>query len=179
MTTAITIETLEKLATEIQHDQQTQRDRLVRLCVAYARIVGLAAPDHFARSPLHHGDESGHWDGSYPPSQEYSDYTGPRLIVVAKHEVEDVATSPGFYHNWRRRTTYGGLAIDARGYWYRCDESGTGRLGSYAAHPGDCEVSCTLEWGQVDREELDVAELQQAESHLRALAFPLAAARLK
>lgn len=75
---------------------------------------------------------------------------GPALL---QHSVDDLAA--------RRR-----LGI------YGCDETGTGRVGQYAAHPGDCDVDCTLEWMPRDLDDVSLAEIRLAEETLRELAFP-------
>lgn len=175
--TNLTIEDLEALADTMGKENHERRGKLNRLCVAYARIIGLAKPDAFEPEPCQHGDEAGSWDSSYPPDQVYSEHTGPETITIRSHKIEDVATGGGFYYPWRRVTVDGGLAIDRDGAWYRADETGTGRLGRFAAHPGDCDVTCEIAWCEVDVEDLDVEELDAAERKLRDLAFPLVAAR--
>lgn len=175
-TTTITLEALERLATELETEDSAQRGRLQRLCRAYVRILAQRDPDHFERQPCHRGDEAGHYDTSYPPDQVYSDHSGPRVIQICERVTEDIATSGGYYYDWRRVTTYGGLYVGRDGTWYRSDESGTGRVGQFAAHPGDCSVDCTIEWSHTA--DLTTAELTTAELTLRELAFPLVAERL-
>jgi hypothetical protein len=156
---------------------ETRRARLVRLCAAYARIVAAREPAAFAARPLHHGDEAGHWDSSYPPKQVYSDRSGPRTVRITERETEDVATTGGFYYSWRRVTTAPGLHIGPDGRWYHSTETGTGELGQFAAHPGDCGVECEIEYTTRHADSLTVAELTEAERVLRDLAFPLVASR--
>lgn len=178
-TTTFTVEALEHLATELEGREQEQRQRLSRLCAAYVRIIAARAPEKFTPRATHHGDEAGHWDTSYPPKQEYSATTGPALIQVEERETEDVATEGGFYYPWRRVTTYGGLYVDMHGRWWRSDETGTGRYGQFAAHPGDCDVDCEIDWSTVDADDVTLAELGHAEAKLRKIAFPLATAAQK
>lgn len=179
MTTSnITIEQLETLATEFAHHEAEHRARLTRLCAAFVRILALRSPERFEPEPRHHGDIAGHWDSSYPPRQVYTERTGPRTVTIAEHETEEIPLSEGFYHAWRRVTWYGGLAVDARGDWWRADETGTGQFGQFAAHPGDRSVDCEISWRSVHADDLTTAELELAERTLRDLAFPLVAERL-
>lgn len=171
----ITIEDLEKLATELEADTEAQRMRLARLCAAYHRILRQREPHLFRRGPCRHGDEAGHFDSSYPPKQEFSEHNGPRVIKLLNRTVEDVPTSGGYYYEWRRVTTDGGLRIGYDGRWYRSEETGTGQVGQFAAHPGDCHVDCAIEWTIVGTADLDLEELTIAEGKLRALAFPASA----
>lgn len=173
----ITIEALETLAAEMAGEVEAQRARLARLCAAYTRIAAAGQPDAFTRRALHHGDAAGHWDSSYPPRQVYSDLTGPRTIRILERETDDVATSGGYYYDWRRVTTEPGLYVGIDGTWYRSHETGTGRLGQFAAHPGDCSVDCEIDYVRAHADSLTVAELAEAERTLRELAFPLVAAR--
>lgn len=177
--TSITIETLELLATEIEADETAQRSRLARLCAAYVRILAAREPATFTRPATHYGDEAGHYDTSFPPDLEYSEHTGPRSILIVDSETDDVATSSGFYYSWRRVTTCGALTIGIDGKWYRSDETGTGRLGQFAAHPGHCDVDVTLEWSRESIDDVTTEELELAETKLRELAFPLVAARME
>ncbi|MGN6103723.1 MAG: hypothetical protein ACTHU0_01335 [Kofleriaceae bacterium] len=174
----ITIEALESLATEFVDNEQANRGRLERLCTAYARILGAREPERFDARACRYADEAGHWDSSFPPDQEYTDHTGPRSILLADSETEDVATSGGFYYDWTRTTTRGALAVGPDGEWYRSTETGTGAVGQYAAHPGNHRVDIEIEWQEVDATDLTTAELAAAEQELRKLAFPLVAERL-
>lgn len=170
----ITIESLEQLATELEADQAAQRARLDRLIRAYARILAVREPHMFARKATEHGDEAGHWDSSFPPKQEFRARTGPRLLSIEAWDTEDVATSGGFYHSWRRVTTDGGLYVSKMGELYEANETGTGQLGQFAAYHGDRNVECTIEWSR--KSDVTLAQLTRAEEHLRALAFPLSQA---
>lgn len=169
--TTITIEDVEALASALEADEAAERAKLERLIRAEARILAVREPGLFEAQALEYADEDGHWDNSYPPGQSYRVYTGPRLIEVREPETVDVATSPGYYHTWRRVTEDPGLYVDREGRIWGCDESGTGRIGSFAAHPGNCDVEVTLEWER--RHDVSVEELREVERHLRQLAFPL------
>lgn len=171
---AITIESLEQLATELEATEAAQRAKLDRLIRAYARILAAREPHLFERKSTEHGDEAGHWDNSFPPHQEFRAHTGPRLLRVEAWDTEDVATSSGFYHSWRRVTTDGGLYVSKMGELYEADETGTGRVGQFAAHPGDCDVECTIEW--LRKHDVSLEQIATVELHLRALAFPLSQA---
>jgi hypothetical protein len=170
----ITIEALESLVANLETEESARREKLERLIRAYARIVALREPEHFPRRALHLGDEAGHWDNSYPPNQVYSDRSGPRLVKVRSSSEEDIATEGGFYYAWRRVSTDPGLYVSRTGQIYGCAETGTGRVGQFAAHPGDCEVDCEVDWSV--RDEITLADLEEVEQHMRALAFPLATA---
>jgi hypothetical protein len=167
----ITIEQVEALATQLHSDEGTERAKLERLTTAYARILSAREPERFARQPLEKRDEAGHWDNSYPPTIEYCNYTGPRLIELSDCDYEDVPTSGGFYYDWKRVTTDPGLYVSRDGRIYGCEITGTGKLGQFAAHPGDCNVECELEYDE--RDDLSVEDLRTVETALRALAFPL------
>lgn len=171
---SITIESLETLATELEHDAEQQTARLKRLITAYARIVWQREPHLFARKATERGDEAGHFDNSFPPAQKFRAKTGPRLVRVEAWETEDVATSGGYYYSWKRVTTDGGVYVDRMGQIYEANETGTGRLGQFAAHPGNCDVECEIEWSRNDN--VTLAQLTAAEAHMRALAFPLSQA---
>lgn len=109
-TPVITIETLESIATEFVASAIEQRGRLVRFCVAYARMLGARQPELFKRrATACVSGTDGH--GSYPPSEEYQDCTGPATIKLAEWDTAEVATSPGFYHTFRRTTEYRGLRL--------------------------------------------------------------------
>lgn len=174
MTDQITIEQLESLVDRMEHDETARRAKLHRLIRAYARIVALREPQQFPARALHLGDESGHWDNSYPPTQVYSDRSGPRLIRVRESQEEDIATTGGFYHDWRRVSVSPGLYVSRDGHLYGRAETGTGRVGQYAAHPGDCDVDCAVEWSVRPDDELELGDIEECELHMRTLAFPLA-----
>lgn len=177
MTTEITIEQVEALAATLLAEDCATRSRLVRLIVAEARIVALREPERLTRRATHHGDEAGHWDSSYPPAQRYTERTGPCSIKCWDAVTDDVPTESGFYYSWRRVTTEYGLAVDAEGRLWRSEETGTGRVGSFAAHPGDCDVDCTIRWWVVSPSDVSVRDLRLVEAELRAIAFPGASAR--
>jgi len=172
------IEELEILATELEQNAAAQRNRLLRLCRLHVRILASREPALFERRATWHGDEEGHFDSSYPPKQVYRDHTGPRTIHLAARVTEDVATSGGFYFDWRRVTSYGGLHVRGDGRFLRSVEEGTGRVGQFAAHPGDTNVSCTITWSSIPEDDLSLDELTAAEKALRALAFPAPSGRL-
>lgn len=176
-TPSLTIEDLEALATALEADAKSERDKLQRLVRAYARILSAREPGAFRAVALEYADEDGHWDSSYPPEQVYRDRNGPRLLEVAEHDWETVATSGGYYHQWEARPGRPGIYVARDGSLWGCEARGHGRLGQYAAHPGDCDVLITLDWSL--RREVELEELRQAEAALRARAFPLAAAALQ
>lgn len=171
-TNQITLADVEALAERLAADEATARAKLQRLIRAEARIIAAREPSAFRAQATEYADRDGHWDHSYPPGQAYRSYTGPRLIEVRDCETTDVATSPGYYRTWRRVTEYPGLFVDAEGRIWGCNESGTGRVGSFAAYPGDCDVAVTVEWSR--RDDVTMEELREVEEHLRQLAFPLA-----
>lgn len=170
----ITIEDLERMATELEANEAQQRARLDRLIRSYARILAVREPHLFERRATEHGDVAGHWDNSFPPKQEFRARTGPRLLRVEGYDTEDVATSGGFYYSWRRVTTDGGLYVSKMGELYEANETGTGRFGAFAAHPGDCDVECEVAWSP--KREVSLKQLVAVESCLRELAFPLSQA---
>lgn len=173
ITTQITLEDVEALAARLAADEATERARLERLIRAEARILAVREPGLFAPQATAYADRDGHWDHSYPPGQSYRAHTGPRLIEVREPETVDVATSPGYYHDWRRVTEYPGLYVDAEGRIWGCEESGTGRVGSFAAYPGDCDVRVEITWERRSDRDVSTEELREVERHLRAMAFPL------
>ena len=176
MNQQITFEALEELATQLEADVEKQRQKLLRLCRGYHRILALRERQLFERKACHFGDEAGHYDSSFPPRLVYSERNGPRALRLAPRKTEDIPTSGGYYYSWRRVTTYGGLCISLHGEWLRSEETGTGELGQFAAYPGDCKVDCTIAWGQVGDDDVELDELTLAEEKLRGLAFPASAA---
>lgn len=174
-TTTVTIDDLEALASQMETDVGAERARLHRLITAYARIIAAREPDRYETMPLEYSDVDGHWDNSFPPRTEYKDYRGPRLIEVCDTATTDIATSGGFYHAWRRETTDRGLYVGANGVLYGCEETGTGEVGQFAAHPGDTGVMCSLEWGPLTEDDIPTERMVAAEAQLRDLAFPLLA----
>jgi hypothetical protein len=169
----ITIESLETLATELEKDQAAQRARLIRMIRAEARILAAREPDKFPRRATEYADEDGHYDNSYPPKQVYRARTGPRLVILDSCDYEDNATEGGFYHAWERVTLDPGIYVSRDGRIYGCEMTGTGRVGQFAAHPGDCDVDVTLEYSLRDEDEIPLEQLASAEETLRSLAFPL------
>jgi hypothetical protein len=174
----ITLESVEELAREIIAQDNAARERLVRLIAAEARIVARRNPVKFQRRATVYADKAGHWDNSYPPKQDYSARSGPRLLGLISRETEDVPTESGFYYDYRTITAFGGLFVDADGNLWTSDMSGTGTFGQFAAHPGECNVQCEIEWNRADVEEFATTQLQEAEARIRKLAFPLASERL-
>lgn len=174
-TAAVTIDQLEALAVSLEQTDAEQRAKLLRMIRAEARILAVREPAKFQRKALEHGDEDGHFDGSYPPKQVFKNCTGPRLVRVHSWSTDDIATEGGFYYTWKRVTTDPGLYVARDGTIYGCDEHGTGKLGQFAAHPGDCDVECELDWDPRDLDNVTTEELATVESHMRALAFPASA----
>lgn len=177
METTITLEALEALANQMQADEELERTRLHRLITAYARILAIREPALFPPRALEHSDENGHYDNSYPPRVEYKDRRGPRLRKVVAFVTTDIATSSGFYYEWRRETTDRGLYVAPDGELYGCEETGTGSVGQFAVRPGNHGVMCELEWEPIDLDSVPVERLRKAEEELRKLAFPLVAAK--
>lgn len=175
MDAQITIEQLEALATRLETDDAAKREKLMRMIRAYCRILAQREPKLWGRMPTEHADCDGHWDNSYPPAQKYKNHSGPRLIEVVDHRTNDIATSGGFYYDWKRVTEQPGLYVSRDGRIFGCQETGTGRVGRFAAHPGDCDVSCTLEWSPRDVDEITTVEIETVEAHLRGIAFPASA----
>lgn len=175
MEITITIEQVEALASQLEASEQEQRDKALRLIRAYARILGAREPERFTRRPTECRDEAGHWDSSFPPKAEYYALSGPCLLTLRKRDYQDVPTSGGFYHEWKRVTHDPGIYVQRDGTIYGCDEHGTGAVGQYAAHPGDCEREIVLRWSRRPVSEIPTAQLLEAEAELRALAFPASA----
>lgn len=171
-----TLESLERLAADLELGEAQRRERLLRLTAAYARILAVREPDTFKRRPIEYSDEDGHWDNSYPPAQKYKDFSGPRLIKVSPANYDTVATSSGFYHDWRATADELGLYVARDGEIWGCTYSGTGSYGQYAAYPGNDSVQLTLDWEPRDLDDLSTADLVMVEETLRDLAFPLVAA---
>ena len=173
----ITLEQVEVLAATLEAEQAGRRERLLRLIRAEARILAVREPQMFGRRALEYGDEDGHWDNSYPPKMEYKDKTGPRLIKVSAAEWDSVATEGGFYHAWRATTENNGLYVGRDGALWGCTYSGTGSFGQFAAYPGNCGVTLTMEWDRLDIDDVSDDDLTMVEETLRDLAFPLTAAK--
>jgi len=168
----ITLEDLERLASSLEADDNTARQRLERLIKAYARIINAREPEKFQRRATEYSDsESNRGQGSYPPDQEYKAFNGPRLIKVKAPDTSDVAQASGFYYDWKRVTEEQGLYVSRDGRIYGAEHSGTGRFGPFPAHPGDCNVDVQIEWSL--RADVSLAELRLVEVELRKQAFPL------
>jgi len=147
----ITIEQLEALAAQAENDNAAEYGRLLRLCRVMVRILAARQPAVFLSRASSITDESGHFDNSYPPKAEHHyEHAVPRMIQVRAYESEDVPTSGGFYYSWRRQTSDLGCYISKGGTFYGCNATGTGRLGRYAAHPGDCDRDITLDWSRIE-----------------------------
>ena len=171
----ITLEALEQLATDLELSETQRRERLTRMIRAYARIVAVREPEKFKRRALEYSDEDGHYDNSFPPDQKFKDFAGPRLIRVSQAEYDEIATSDGFYHDWRAATSTRGLYVAKDGTLYGCTHDGSGSVGQFAAHPGNCGVMISLDWAPLD--EVSTADLVMVEETMRDLAFPLVAAK--
>jgi hypothetical protein len=172
-----TIESLEELARTFEAEEEAERLRLHRRIMAYARILAVREPDTFSRQALEYADVDGHYDSSYPPQQQYKNLNGPRLHMVMEANYEDIATSHGFYYDWKAVTEDPGLYIAPDGSLYGRDSEGTGKFGSFAAYPGDHQVEICFEWVRLPLNEIPRARLQAAEYELRTKAFPLIASR--
>jgi hypothetical protein len=130
------------------------------------RILAARQPHVFERKPSSITDVAGHFDNSYPPKAEkHFEHAVPRMLCVRAYDTDDVPTSGGFYHSWRRETTDLGCYVSKAGTWYGCNATGTGRLGQYAAHPGDCDRDITLDWSRIDP---TLEDLREAAAVLRA-----------
>lgn len=159
----LTIEQLEALAAQAENDNDAEQARLTRLCKAMARILAARQPEAFQPCATSITDEAGHWDNSYPPKAEYHCHHGaPRLLKARRYDFEDVPTEGGYYHAWRRQTTNRGCYVAPDGALWGCDASGTGRVGQYAAYPGDCERAITLDWERIEPTLEDLREAEQA-----------------
>jgi len=169
------LEAIEKLANEVGATADQERDKLLRLIRAEARILAGREPERFRRRPTEKRDEAGAWSEQYPPDIEYCNFTGPRLLTLIASREEDVPTSTGFYYEWRRVTVDPGLYLGRDGFLYGSFEEGTGCFGRFNAHPGNCNVEIKIEWRQLAESELELDQLRAAEKVLRVLAFPTAA----
>jgi hypothetical protein len=173
----ITIEQLETLANEIASEDSAARERLLRLILAYSRIVAGRMPEAFKRRATEFRDEAGHYDNSYPPDQEYRNKTGPKLIMVRDSEKERIARTGGFYYDWEYASTDPGLFVSREGEIYGAVWTGTGSFGQFAAYPGDHHVEAEIDWSPIDLDQVETAALRVVESHMRDLAFPLLASK--
>lgn len=176
--TPITIADLEAIAQQIETEDRAERERLHRLISAYARIVAIREPEAFRRQAVEYSDEEGHFDNSYPPDQEWKDFSGPRALCVKGESWDEVSTSSGFYYDWRAAGKDSGLYIAPDGAMLGAEVEGQGHFGQFAAHPGDCHVRITLRFCNLEEGNVTMERLQLAESTLRDKAFPhVAAAR--
>ena len=175
-TAAPTIEDLESLAAAWEEEAGTRRARLAMLIPAYARMLPCRAPQTFNAKALVRADEDGHYDSSFPASVELKEFAGPKRMTVVQHSFEDIATTGGFCYEWRRSATDAGLYVSPSDELYGCNETGTGKLGQFAAYPGDCNVECSLSWIRPSLDDAGKEHLQTAEKELRVLAFPLVTA---
>jgi hypothetical protein len=171
----VTLEHLEALASAVESTENATRTKMLRMVASYARILGVKNPKRFKHRATIHADVDGHFDNSFPPAQSYKACTGPALISIRAYRTEDHATTGGYYHSWQRVTVDVGLYVDRSGRIYGANETGTGRVGQFAAYPGDCDVDCSISWAPRDLDELSTEELSEVEQKLRALAFPLVA----
>lgn len=169
----ITIEQVEALAERLEADDEAQRAKLSRLIRAYARILIIREPEQFRARAREIRDEAGHSDNSYPPEGVEYNHSGPELIEIRPYEVDDVPTSGGYYHTWRRETNDPGLYVDGYGRIYGAECTGTGRVGQFAAYPGNCDREIEIEWEQ--RRHVSTVDLVEVERDLRAIAFPASA----
>jgi hypothetical protein len=176
MKTELTLEALEALAAQLEANEQERREKLLRMIRAYVRILAVREPQRFRPAHTVYADEDGHYDNSYPPNQKWKRRTGPKGIILRDCETGSRATSSGFYHDLEYFTVAEEILIDADGDFHLGELTGTGRYGQFAAHPGECDVDCTLEFRTVGDGAIGTPELEDAEAHLRGLAFPLAAA---
>jgi hypothetical protein len=166
------IDSIEAYAASIETAEAESRARLLRIVRALAKIAN--NKQRFRRMPMRFQDEDGHYDNSFPPKQDYRDHSGPRLLEIISESTEDIATEGGFYHAWKRVTEDRGLYIAADGTLYGCEQTGTGRFGQFAAHPGNCDVDVDLSWETLAEDDVPLDRLQKAVSELIALAFPAA-----
>lgn len=174
--TTITLEQVEALVSTMEADEAGERSKLRRLISAYARILAAKDPTVFSRRETVRADEDGHWDNSFPPDIEAKAFIGPALIEVTRLSTEDRATTSGFYHEWERSTSDPGVYVHRTGRIYGADETGTGRVGRFAARPGNCDVDCRIDWYAREIDDVSTKELRTAEEMLRKMALPLVAA---
>jgi hypothetical protein len=164
-TMTLTIEALEQLSREVEATDAAEHTRLLRFCGAMGKILAHRQPDVWKATCTSITDVAGHFDNSYPPKAERHG-RGPSVVIVRARVIEDVPTEGGFHYAWRRQTTDGGCYLGHDGAWYRADESGTGRVGPFAAYPGDCDRDITVEWVETTP---TLEDLRQAEPALRDL----------
>ena len=143
------LEQIEAYAETLAKQRDAHRVELQRLIAAHAKILAARVPDQFQRAALRRHDEAGHFDNSFPPSIVNYDRTGPAVLELIAYETEQVPTSSGFYHSCDVVTVDTGAYVDANGNLYCANERGTCRIGQFAAHPGVCDYSTSIEWVQV------------------------------
>lgn len=160
----ITIEQLEALASQIENDNETEKERLTRLCRAMIRILAVRQPELFLRHATSATDEEGRSDDSFPPSIQYHFDGAPRLIKVRSETTSDKPTSSGFYHDYQIYTNDRGCYVGRDGGFYGCNEHGTAHFGAFAAHPGTCSRDITRDFEPLDP---TLDDLREAEAHLR------------
>jgi hypothetical protein len=170
---------LEALANRVCEETQTAAEKLARMIRAYARIIYAKNPGKFKRRAAAWADEDGHWDNSYPPKIEYKERTGPLSITIIDSDRDSKATSDGFYHDIEYFTTDPGLYVCPDGSFIGATLKGTGSFGQFAAHPGEFNVQCVIEYTEIDLGDIPLDRLAKAEKELRALAFPLVAKRVE
>lgn len=163
---------LESLANSICEDATTEKENLARMIRAYCRILHASQPTAFRRHATVYSDEDGHWDNSFPPKIVYKQHTSPLLIEILDSSENSKATSGGFYHSMEYFTEDPGLYVGTGGEFYGATITGTGDFGQFAAHPGECNVDCTIKWATLDLDDITTDRLQKAEKELRDLAFP-------
>lgn len=170
---ALSAEDIEGLADRIEETEKETREKLLRLIRAEARILAVREPAAFPKKPLARADEDGHWDSSFPPDIEWKDHNGPRLFCVDGFEWEENDTGGGsFYHNWEAVTSSPGLYVARDGRLFGAEVSGTGRVGQFAAHPGDCDVDMVIDWSPLDLDDVTTEALRTVERVVRERAFP-------
>lgn len=175
----ITLASLAAIADEIVAEESTKRNHLTTMIRHYARILAVREPHRFAAMPIEYSDEDGHWDNSYPPEQEWKDRNGPDAMTLIKGDWDQIATSSGFYYEWRAATNDYGLYVTPLGDLLGASYTGEGRFGQFAAHPGDTDVRIEVEYDRLDLANVTTERLVQAEADMRELAFPLIAERQK
>jgi len=174
-TEALTLDQLEALADSLQLETTNRRTKLLRMIRAYCRILANREPETFADVHTEYADEDGHFDNSYPPSLRRKNFSGPSLVEIVSYSSEDISQESGFYYSYKTVSTDRGLYFDADGTPYGGEITGTGRIGQFAAHPGDCNVDCEIDWDSHNTTSIPIARLQDAEKKLRDIAFPACA----
>jgi hypothetical protein len=176
-TPKLTIGQLESLADQIVNSDRQRKQKLARMIRAYARILWIREPKQYKRGATIFADEDGHWDNSYPPDLKYKEFDGPKGITIYRFDWHCRATSHGFYHDLKIYTSDGGLRVCPDGSLTTATIEGTGRYGAFAAHPGHCDFDCSIDYSQIDPEDVALDRLIDAEKQMRDLAFPLSSRR--